>query len=460
MNDVTFMTTHELATAIRQRRVSAVEVLEAYLAQIARHNPALNAIVTLDEEGARQRAQAADAALMRNEVWGPLHGVPITLEDAHATAGLRSTWGGYPSLATHVPSEDSTVPARLQAAGAIILGKTHGPAIWEESVFGRTNNPWDLARTSGGSSAGPAAALAAGLTALDIGLDTLGSIQNPAHYCGIFGMRPTEHRVPLTGAFFIDSIRKFRIMSVTGPMARSVEDLRLALQIISGPDGRDTYVPPVPWHEIARPARRELRIAWASTFPGMPIAHEIRTHIEKLAQELEQSGIQREQCLPEVDFLAQAQLGEHLFSLLASALEPRASLVDPQTEGKPSGSLGDYLLALHQRDGFMAAWEEFFTKWDALVCPAGPITAERHTDTIPMVDGVVVPDDQVKLLDIPYSLSPVSGCPTVVIPLAQDHQGLPFGVQVMGRRWEDERLLAIAELLSEVTGGFQRPQGY
>ncbi len=453
MNDVTFMTAHELATVIRQRRVSAVEVLEAYLAQITRHNPTLNALVTLDEGGARRRAEACDTALARGELWGVLHGVPITLEDAHATAGLRSTWGGYPSLATHVPSEDSTVPARLQAAGAIILGKTHGPAIWEDSVFGQTNNPWDLARTSGGSSAGPAAALAAGLSALDIGLDTLGSIQNPAHYCGIYGMRPTEHRVPLTGAFFIDPIRKFRIMSVTGPMARSVEDLRLALQIISGPDGRDPHVPPVPWHQISRPALRELRIAWASTFPGMPIAQDIRTRIEKLAQELGQSGVRMEQCLPEVDFVAQTQLGWHLFSLLASAF-------DPQTEGKPSGSLDDYLLALHQRDGFMAAWEEFFTKWDALVCPAGPITAERHTDTIPMVDGVVVPDDQGKLLDIPYYLSPVSGCPTVVIPLAQDHNGLPFGVQVMGRRWEDERLLAIAEIVSEVTGGFQRPPGY
>jgi len=266
-------------------------------------------------------------------------------------------------------------------------------------------------------------------------------------------MRPTEHYVPLTGAFFIDPIRKFRIMSVAGPMARSVEDLRLALQIISGPDGRDTHVPPVPWHEMARPVLRELRIAWASTFPGMPIAHDIRTGIEKLAQELEQSGIQMEQCLPEVDFLAQAQLGEHLFSLLASVL-------DPQVEQKRSDSLDDYLLALHQRDGFMVAWEEFFTKWDALVCPAGPITAERHADTIAMVDGVVVPDEQVKLLDIPSSLSPVSGCPTVVIPLARDHHGLPFGVQVMGRRWEDERLLAISELFSEVTGGFQRPPGY
>src|SRR2546423_14912945 len=159
-----------------------------------------------------------------------------------------------------------------------------GQVFWEDSAFGRTNSPWDLERTPGGSSAGPAAALAAGLTPLDIGLDTLGSIQNPAHYCGIFGLRPTEHRVPLTGAFFIDPIRKFRIMSVAGPMARSVEDLRLALKIISGPDGRDTPVPPLPWHEVSRPTLRKLRIAWASTFPGMPIARDIRTRLEKLTQ--------------------------------------------------------------------------------------------------------------------------------------------------------------------------------
>ena len=233
VNEDVFTPAHVLAEAIRRREVSSSEIVDAYLAQIARHNPQLNAVVTLDDDGARMKAQEADAALEREEVWGPLHGVPITLEDAHPTAGMRSTWGGLPRLAEHIPEEDGTVAARLKAAGAILLGKTNGPEIWPDPVFDHTNNPWDLTRTSGGSSAGLGAGLAAGLTPLDVGLDTLGSIQEPAHYCGVYGMRPTEHRVPLSGVFFVDPVRKFRLMSVVGPMARSVEDLRLALRVLA-----------------------------------------------------------------------------------------------------------------------------------------------------------------------------------------------------------------------------------
>jgi amidase len=180
-----FTPAHVLAEAMRRLEVSSVEVLDAHLAHIASHNPDLNAIVTLDEDGARLRAQEADAALGRGEVWGALHGVPITLEDAHPTSGIRTAWGGLPRLAEHVPEKDDTVAVRLKAAGTILLGKTNGPEIWPDSIFARTNTPWDLTRTPGGSSAGVGAALAAGLTPLDVGLDTLGSIQNPAHYCGV-----------------------------------------------------------------------------------------------------------------------------------------------------------------------------------------------------------------------------------------------------------------------------------
>jgi amidase len=267
MNEGVFTPAHELAEAMRRREVSSVEVVDAYLVQIARHNPDLNAIVTLDEDGARVKAQEADAALGRGEVWGSLHGVPITLEDAYPTSGMRSTWGGLPRLADHVPDQDGTVAARLKAEGAILLGKTNGPEIWPDSIFARTNNPWDLTRSPGGSSAGVGAAVAAGLTPLDIGLDTLGSIQNPAHYCGVYGMRPTEHRVPISGVFFLDPVRKFRVMSVAGPMARSVEDLRLALRIIAGPDGFDTHVPPVSWRDLEPFTLRDLRIACSSEFP-------------------------------------------------------------------------------------------------------------------------------------------------------------------------------------------------
>lgn len=452
--ELLFTSARTLATRIRERQVSAREVVDAHLVQITRHNPTLHAIVTLDEAGARQRAKLADEALAKGNVWGPLHGVPVTLEDCHATAGIHSTWGGHPSLATHIPSEDSTVAARLKAAGAILLGKTHGPMIWgPESVFERTRNPWDPKRMPGGSSAGPAAALAAGLTSLDIGLDSTGSIQNPAHYCGVFGMRPTEHRVPLTGVFFIDPIRKFRIMSVTGPMARNVADLRLALQIIAGPDGADTTVPLHAWCEATRPQLNTLRIAWTPTFPNMPIAREIRTAIEQLALALAQQGARVEQCLPHVDYGQQSRFVEGLFALIASAFQSRSERIPPVF-------LDDYFMALHQRDRYIMEWEHFFTDWDVFLCPAGAMTAPRCHGAELKLDETTLAPGQLHLLNLPYALSPATGCPAIVMPLAQDRQGLPFGMQIMGPRWSDERLLAIAEVVSEFTEGFQKPPGY
>ena len=193
-----FSSAHEVAAAIRDRRVSAVEVVNAYLARIARHNPALNAIVTLNEEGALARASEADAALARGEFWGPLHGVPVTIKDSFATAGLRTT-SGFAPLANYIPAVDATVVARLRAAGAIVLGKTNLPMLVhgfqsDNAIFGRSNNPWDLERTPGGSTGGGAAALAAGLSALEMGSDYGGSVRIPAHYCGVYSLKPTELR--------------------------------------------------------------------------------------------------------------------------------------------------------------------------------------------------------------------------------------------------------------------------
>jgi amidase len=449
MEDVCFAPAHQLATALRERRISTVELVDVYLSQIARHNPTLNAIVTLQETDARQRAREADAALSRGHLWGPLHGVPITLEDCHATAGVRSTWGGFPPLMNHIPSEDSSVAARLKAAGAILLAKTNGPTIWADSPLGTTKNPWDLTRISGGSSSGSAVAVAAGLTAFDIGLDTVASILSPAHYCGVFGMRPTEHRVALTGAFFIDAIRKFRIMSVVGPIARSVEDLQLVLSIIAGPDGRDFDVPPVPWKDIP-PHLPSARIAWASTLPGMPIADDIQIAIEQLARDVAQLGGVVEQHLPDINFIAQAQLANKLFDRIVSALMPA-------TEPLHDNPLDDYFTALHERDAVMAVWNQFFTSWDVLLCPVAAATARRQADTDITINNVVVTADQRPMLYLAGALSPISGCPTVVIPLGHDQHGLPFGVQLMGRRWDDERLLAIAGQVSEMASGFQRP---
>jgi amidase len=453
MDDTIFVPAHELATAIRRREVPSAEVVDAHLAHIERHNPSLNAIVTLDEDGARRRAREADDALAGEGARGALHGVPITLEDCHATSGMRSTWGGLPRLADHVPGEDDTVAARLKAAGAILIGKTNGPEIWPDSVFAHANNPWDTTRTPGGSSAGPGAALAAGLTPLDVGLDTLGSIQNPAHYCGVYGMRPTENRVPLTGVFFLDPVRKFRVMSVAGPMARSVEDLRLALRILAGPDGYDSHVPPVPWREPDPPEARDLRIAWSPGFPGSDFQDEIRVAVEEAARELARRGAVVEEGLPRVDPRQQYELAEELFGLLAGTFSEEPTAFSEEASAGSGGGkhdpLENYLMALDRRDRMMEAWGEFFADFDALILPAGTHTAERHGEE---------PDDPSE--EYPYALSQISGCPMIVVPAGVDGQGLPFGLQVLSRRWEDERLLEIAHLLSELVAGFRRPSGY
>jgi amidase len=414
-------------------------VLEAQLGRIAAFNPVLHAVVTLDEEGARRAADRADAALAHGEVWGPLHGVPLTLEDAHATAGVRSTWGGYPPFADHVPTLDSAVAARIKGAGAVLMGKTHGPTIWgDESVFPEINNPWNLAYMAGGSSTGPAVALAAGLTPLDVGLDTLGSIQSPAHCCGIFGLRPSEHRVPLTGSFFLDPIRKFRIMSTPGPMARNVEDLRLALRLLSGSDGRDPDVPLVPWREAPSVDAAQIRLAYATAVPKSGVTAEISAGTEALAVDLRAAGVTIEERVPNGDLGEQVAIVGHLFVMLASMFGA------PQVaEG---WSLEAYLTALEEREAHIAAWSDFFGEWDAFIAPAGPSTATRRGDE---------PPD-----DLPLLFSQVSGCPMVVVPLGFAEDGLPFGVQVIGSRWEDERLLAIADLIADVTGGFRPPPGY
>jgi amidase len=442
MDSLIFATAHELATAIRQQQTSATEVLEAHLAQIARHNPALNAIITLDEEGAWRRARAADEALAKGETWGPLHGVPVTLKDVHDAAGLRSTMG-YGPFADRLATEDNVVAARLKAAGSVLIGKTNAE-IFPDNPFGRTHNPWHLERTPGASSSGAAAALAAGLTPLDIGSDIGGSIIEPAHYSGIFGMRPTEHRVPL-GTFPRDPVYLWRIMGVFGPMARSVADLRLALRLLARPDKSDPDVPPLPWRDVPPLALRDLRIAWTPTFPDTRIAADIQAAVEGLAQELGRQGAHVTRCRPEVDFIQQAQLVVRLTDLIVGAF------------ATPPASLSDYFTALHQRDMFIAHWERFFVDWDILLCPAAEITAPRHTEAALIVDGEAVPPGKGVA---PHQLSAATGQPAVVMPLAKDREGLPIGVQLIGRRWDDERLLAIADTLSEVTGGFHRPPGY
>jgi amidase len=349
LDELTFFTANELASIIRQHKASSQEVLQAHLSHIATLNPSLNAIITLDEEQACRRSKEADEALARGEIWGPLHGVPVTIKDVFETAGMRTT-SSFRPLATYVPKQDATVVARLRQAGAIIMGKTNRPELAGDEqtnspLFGRTNNPWNTGRTPGGSSGGSAAAVASGMSPLDIGSDIGGSIRNPAHFCGIFSLKPSDCRVPFTGHIPPPPGSKgrglLRYFLTPGPLARSVEDLLLALTIIAGPDERQWEVPPVPLAPSHARDLRELRFAWSDDF-GVPVSAEIRTALA--------TGVYT-----------------GLFNL--------------------------------------------------------------------------------------------TGNPVVVLPLAHTKEGLPIGVQVVGRRWNGMALLAVAEQLTQVTGKFQAPPG-
>ncbi len=457
MMDIVFSSTTQLAAAIRAGHVSATEVLEAHLAQIERHNPALNAIVTMDIEQAHKRAREADEALARGELWGPLHGVPFTLKDAHATAGMRTTTG-FPPL-DHVPQEDSTVTARLKAAGGILIGKTNlyvmlaDPAQSTNPIFGRTNNPWNIERTPGGSSGGAAAALAAGMTSFDIGTDLSGSIRIPAHFCGLFGLKPTEQRVSLTGLIpGLPTPRSVRIMSCIGPMARTVEDLALLYSIIAGPDGRDTEVQPVPVDEVPTLELKHLRIAFAPTFPGFPVAAEIRDAVKALAQQLGPfCAAVEEAALPEVDFNQELLRAGALIGMMIGVFQP-------EEQERPI-TLAQYLEALHRRDQSIIAWEQFFEKWDALLCPPSIVTAFPHCEP---GSPLRVDDQEVAywMVSSHSTLFNYTGHPAVVLPYQLDRDGLPLGIQLVRKRWDESRLLAMAQALSEVTGAFQRPPGY
>ena len=457
MRDMVFSSTTQLAAAIRSGDISATEVLEAHLAQIERHNPVLNAIVTIDAEGARERAREADKTLARDEVWGRLHGVPFTLKDAHATAGMRTTTG-FPAL-DHVPKEDSTIAARLKAAGGVLMGKTNvaemlaDPAQSNNPIFGLTNNPWNIERTPGGSSGGAAAALASGMTPFEIGTDLSGSLRIPAHFCGLYGLKPTEQRVSLSGLIpGLSTPRSVRIMSCIGPMARTIEDLELLYRIIAGPDGRDTEVKPVPVDDMPELEMKDLRIAFAPTFPGFPVAVDIRDAVEELAQQLGRLGaIVEEATLPKLDFIQELSSAGELIGMIVGAFQPE--------ENKPPITLDQYLEALHRRDQSIIAWEQFFDQWDLLLCPPSTVTAFPHceTGTPLLVDGREV---EYWMVSAHSTLFNYTGHPAIVQPYKLNQEGLPIGIQIVCKRWDESRLLAIAKAISEVTGEFRRPPSY
>jgi amidase len=477
-----FSSALELAAAIRGRRVSATELTELFLERIRRHNGALNAVCTLDEAGARRAAKAADEALARGEPSGPLHGVPMTIKDALETAGLRTT-GGHPPLADYVPSSDAPAVARLRAAGAILLGKTNVPPLSadyraDNPIFGRTNNPWDLERTPGGSTGGGAAAVAAGLSAFDVGSDLAGSVRTPAHFCGLFGLKATERRIPNAGHIpeAPGQPRAVRHMNVLGPLARSVEDLELITRLISGADPREPDVPPMPWGKPAEKALKAYRFAWSTSFAGIPVTRDTKQAIGKLAGELARLGCAVEEGNPdgfdfdaawetwgEIAIAERAATGRERSAERVAALNATLGEQWAVARGSAKGvhaGLGEYMVALNRRDALIAALEKFFERVDAFLCPVSVGPAIGH---VPFGTPIEVDEHRVPYFiagtayTCPFNLT---GHPAVVLPLARSQDGLPIGVQVLGKRWSEPALLALCRKLALVTRPFVPPPGF
>ncbi|NMG09388.1 amidase [Brasilonema sp. UFV-L1] len=500
MTDLVFTPAHKLARMICDRTVSAVEVLDAHLTQIVKHNTKLNAICTLDEERARQRAKQADEALARGENWGVLHGVPITIKDIFETAGLLTT-AGYKPLKNYIPKQDATAVARLRAAGAVILGKTNPAELASDyqstnDLFPRVNNPWNLDYTSGGSSGGSAAAVAAGLSPLDLGSDIAGSIRQPAHLCGVFGLKPTDRRVSTAG--HIPEVpgmpRCIRQMLTAGPFARSIEDLTLCLQLIAGADLRQPDIPPVGLDTPGPQSLQALRIAWTDEFPGFGVSSEIRLAMQAVANTLGQTGVHIEQWVPPgFDFAAALQLYNVVVAYTMLYSQPvnldavgktisvmfrewtqgdkelrSRSVRSAQSLYSITGvlptflnpTMKGYFQALEERDRLIAQMEQALLQWDVWLCPVAMTTAFTHRPKGEAVeiDGKKVPYFMASgAYTMPFSLT---GHPVVVIPIGQTKDGLPIGMQIVGQRWREMELLAIATELNKVIGNFQRPSGY
>ncbi len=483
ISDLTFASAAAAAAAVRRGAVSSVELVDHLLGRIARHNPTVNAIVTLDAEGARERAALADRALERGQIWGPLHGVPMTIKDTYETAGLRTT-AGAPFLAQHVPARDAVVVDRARQAGAVIVGKTNTPLLasdWQSynQVFGRTDNPWNAAHAPGGSSGGCAAALAAGLSYLSIGSDIGGSIRIPAGFCGLFGHKPTIGVVPLEGHIppppgtprgaFLEEL------PVAGPLARSAEDLGIALEVLGGATSpRDAA-----WRWSLPAARhtsiRDYRVRFVIDDPYCPVTAEVSRLLRVAVDALRAAGATVEEGWPEgVNPEAQFETYAYLLFQAMDGMQPEEVKATIRA-GAGSGSFQslraralddrfhDSAARRVEQEATRAIWARFFASHDAFLSPVSFVPAIPHDHSQPMdARRITTPEGERSYNELLRWIvfATVTGCPATAAPVGLTQDGLPVGIQIMGPFLEDATPIHLAGALAEVIGGFHSPPGF
>jgi amidase len=483
MVDVPFRSAKQLAADIRRKKIGCLELLDLYLARVDKYDGALNAVVVRDVDRARTRARAADRALGRGEVWGPLHGVPMTIKESYDVAGLPTTWG-VPAYKDNVASKNALAVDRLLGAGVVLFGKTNVPiylADWQSfnAIYGTTNNPWDVTRSPGGSSGGSATALAAGLTALEAGSDIGSSIRNPAHFCGVYGHKPTWGIVPRTGQALPWQTAPVDI-DVVGPLARSADDLAIALSAMAGPDAIEAAGWQLRLRAPKQKRLRDFKVALMLDAPGFPVDRDVTDRLQALGDFLgRQKAKVDDRARPAVDT---AEAWRVYTRLLRAATSDRQSDADfeknlgiaralaPDDESYYARatraavlSHRDWLTANEARDRMRRAWAEFFTKYDLLLCPVAGSAAfphdqkgERHERTL-IVNGKRVPVTD-HLFWAGYT--GVSYLPSTAAPSGFTPAGLPVGVQIVGPQYGDLTCLTFARLLEREFQGFVPPPAY
>ena len=481
----TFASARELAARIARLQLSSRELLEHYLARVARLNAPLNAVVTLDLERARARADAADAARARGESWGPLHGLPVTIKDTFETAGVRTT-AGAPQYAEHVPATNALAVQRLLDAGCVVFGKTNVPVLAGDvqtynPVFGVTRSAWDPERTPGGSSGGAATALAAGFTAFELGSDIGGSIRTPSSWSGVYGLKPSYDIVPQRGHIpGPPGILGEADLNVVGPMARAADDLELLLDVVAGPLADRA----VGWRLALPPPRRsslrDYRVAAWLDDPAFPVDAAVGGPLHAAVAALRQAGVAVDESARPAFALADCMRTYQrlLYAVLAAAF-PQASFerFTQQALGLDADATDmlsrfvlygtarhrDWLAANETRQRYRAALDDFFREHDVLLCPVTSVPAIVHDHSEPMPQREITVNGARRAYSDLFgwiSIATLTYCPAVSAPVGSTPAGLPVGVQIIAPYLEDRTAIDFARRLGEVCGGFQRPPGF
>ena len=480
MSELAFLSATTLAAKIRNKELGCEEIMRHYLDRVDRYNPSLNALVVDIREQALEQARAADKAVAKGEDLGPLHGVPMTLKESYNLTGTPTTWGN-PDWKDNIAGEDAESVKKLKRAGAVIFGKTNVPLMLADfqsynDIYGTTNNPYDHSRIPGGSSGGSAAALAAGLTGLEAGSDIGGSIRNPAHYCGVFGHKPTWNLIWIRGHAPPGDIRGKPDISVVGPLARSARDLYTAVKVLAGPDDIMARGYRLDLPGLAGGTLEGLKVAAWADDEVVPVSAEVRARVERVAAAFRDAGAMvDEQARPEFDALhGQETYGVLLQATMAArmpdadyeSLRRHVAGLDPADDSEAARVFRAQVASFkmwkqhdEQRSHLRWKWHEFFKQYDLLLMPIMSTAAVPH-DHGPMGERSISVDGKAqRYFDQIFwaGLASASYLPATVIPTGLNDQGLPIGVQIVGPEYGDLITIGAAQRLEAAGFGFTPP---